>query len=215
MTVVPTSRGATMTTFLRQHAARAAGPDDRVAMSRSLSSAFADDPVFAWCFPDCRSRLDLLPDFFAAFVGVFARHGQSHVVDVAGAVSGVALWAPPGAAPVHPDDADAFDAEVAAICGASLERVATCSSLFEDAHPHGAAWYLQFLGVRAGLQGRGLGSVLLQHVLDRADHAGEAAFLVATSPRNKVLYERHGFRTTTAIALPDGPPAFAMWRDPR
>jgi ribosomal protein S18 acetylase RimI-like enzyme len=87
--------------------------------------------------------------------------------------------------------------------------------LFGAAHPHEPAWYLQFLGVDPAYQGRGLGSALLRDVLDAADESGQAAYLEASSDRNRALYERHGFAHLGDLTLPDGPTAYAMWRDPR
>jgi len=37
---------------------------------------------------------------------------------------------------------------------------------------------------------------------------------VATSARKRGLYERHGFACVRDLTLPDGPAAFAMWREP-
>jgi hypothetical protein len=50
--------------------------------------------------------------------------------------------------------------------------------------------------------------------LERRDREGAAAYLEATSDRNRALYERHGFRAQGAIPLPDGPTLWRMWRDP-
>ena len=67
----------------------------------------------------------------------------------------------------------------------------------------------------AGGQGRvGRDAAVLAPVLQRADRAGHPAYLEATSPRNKALYERHGFRTATPFAVAGGPPLWPMWRDP-
>ena len=55
---------------------------------------------------------------------------------------------------------------------------------------------------------------LLRDILDVADRNGEAAYLEATSDLNRRLYERHGFRWVADLPMPDGPTAYAMWRDP-
>ncbi|MDP9345553.1 MAG: GNAT family N-acetyltransferase, partial [Actinomycetota bacterium] len=45
---------------------------------------------------------------------------------------------------------------------------------------------------------------------------GLPAYLEASSPRNRALYERHGFSVTEELKLPrNGPPLWLMWRDPR
>ena len=65
-------------------------------------------------------------------------------------------------------------------------------------------------------QGRGLGAALLNAVLERCDRERVPAFLEASRPRNRDLYERHGFAVTEEFRLGRGaPPQWRMWREPR
>lgn len=197
----------------------AAGVDVRTAslfdipwIAGALSAAFVDDPVFVWTIPREDRRQIVLPGFFTVFTAAFQRHGHVHrTVDGTAA----ALWVPPGFAAIADDEADAFAAALEEICGPDAERVLTVSALLEEHHPHEPAWYLNFLGVEPASQGRGIGSALLRHVLDTADRCAAAACLDATSPRNRRLYEAHGFVATGEIQVPDGPPMWPMWRDPQ
>ena len=53
-------------------------------------------------------------------------------------------------------------------------------------------------------------------MLQRADADGLPAYHEATSPRNRALYERHGYVNQGELVLPDGGPTlWRMWRDPR
>lgn len=56
--------------------------------------------------------------------------------------------------------------------------------------PH---YYLFALGVHPDAQGRGLGSLLTNDMLGRADREGMPTYLETQSPRNLELYERLGF----------------------
>ncbi len=79
--------------------------------------------------------------------------------------------------------------------------------------PH---YYLQFLAVLPALQSRGIGSALLRHGLERSDAEGTPVYFESTSPRNRALYERHGFVCQRVFTLPDGGPELScMWRDPQ
>ena len=197
---------------------RRAGADDRTQVVRVLSAAFLDDPVFEWIVPSRDERAALLPGVFEAFAEAYAHHDETHVVVRVGtpeaAVSGVGLWAPPGSEPILPHVEDDFYTRIADVAGAHLERFGTVGEIFGAAHPTDPCWFLSLLGVDAGHQGRGFGSAVLREVLDAADRAGEAAYLEATNERNRALYERHGFRHVGDLTLPDGPTAYAMWRDP-
>ena len=197
---------------------RRAGVDDRTQVVRVLTAAFLDDPVFEWIVPSRDERTALLPGVFDAFAEAYAHHDETHVVvpgDTSEAVvSGVSLWAPPGAEPILPHVEDRFYARIAEVAGAHLERFGTVGEVFGAAHPTAPCWFLSLIGVDAGHQGRGLGSTVLREVLDAADRSGEAAYLEATNERNRALYERHGFRHVGDLTLPDGPTSYAMWRDP-
>ncbi len=97
-----------------------------------------------------------------------------------------------------------------------LERSALIGSAMAEHHPHHADhWYLMAIGVQPEAQGRGLGGVLLAHTLNQLDERGEAAYLEATSPRSRRLYERFGFEVAGEFAPDGGPPLWPMWREPR
>jgi ribosomal protein S18 acetylase RimI-like enzyme len=75
-------------------------------------------------------------------------------------------------------------------------------------------YYLAIVGVAPAAQGRGLGSRLMFPMLSEADAGGVAAYLEASSPRSRLLYERHGFEVVEEMRLPSGGPAiWRMWRD--
>ena len=68
--------------------------------------------------------------------------------------------------------------------------------------------------IQPAVQGLGLGSALMRATLVGVDAAGEPAYLEATSPDNRRLYERHGFEVVRELPLPGGPSLYAMWREP-
>ena len=128
--------------------------------------------------------------------------------------SGAAVWLPPGAT-FMPEDEARFETAFVAAAGEDVERLGMLSATMDEAHPTEPHHYLMLLGVVPDQQGTGVGSALLRSILDVADAAGEPAYLEATSPRNRELYERHGFEVTGELRCADCPPLWAMWRDPR
>jgi predicted N-acetyltransferase YhbS len=84
----------------------------------------------------------------------------------------------------------------------------------ESRRPRSPHWLLLYLGVVPERQGRGLGGTLLDAGLARADADGLPAYLVASSPGSRRLYERHGFRVQREVRLLRGPPVWPMLREP-
>ncbi len=184
---------------------------DVPGIASTLARAFFEDPVFRWAYPNDDRRREVLPGIFTPFAEAFQRHDETYVADHIG---GTALWAPPGQAPVDDEHADEFNQRLERAAGADGERMFKVAELIDEHHPHGSYYYLQLLAVEPDSQGRGIGSALLEHMLERCDREGARAYLDATSPRNKRLYERHGFRATGQFAPDGGPPLWAMWREP-
>lgn len=186
--------------------------DDRDAVIRALSEAFADDPVFSWIYPDAETRHRVLPGFFA----LFEEHSRDRGGNlIAGGGHGAAIWVPPGQSLVDPEDEEAFGTALVSLSPADAERLAVSDQVFDANHPSEPHWYLSLLGVTDERRGTGLGSALLRTATARCDEAGMPAYLEATNLDNRRLYERHGFVVTADIVLPDGPTSYAMWREPQ
>ena len=188
---------------------RPAVAGDAPGLAAALAGAFDDDPVFRWFSPDDGRRRAMLPGFFGVFIEAFAQHGEMYTdADVAGA----ALWAAPGVDPIGASPA--YAERLAQITGVDAARLFEIVELLEAHTPAEPHHHLMFLGVLPDRQGRGLGGALMAPVLARCDRDGAAAYLEATSDRNRALYERHGFRAHGTIPLPGGPALWRMWRDP-
>jgi ribosomal protein S18 acetylase RimI-like enzyme len=181
-------------------------------IASTLARAFFDDPVFRWVCPDEQRRRQLLPAFFTLIAQTLQRHDEIHL---SADGTAAALWVPPGQPPVPDEQAEAFGHRLEQMAGVDAERVLAISKLIGEHHPPGSYRFLQFIGVEPAGQGRGAGSALLAHMLEHCDRERVPAYLDATSPLNKRLYERHGFRAGDAYAPKGGPPLWPMWREPR
>jgi ribosomal protein S18 acetylase RimI-like enzyme len=193
-----------------RHDVRRARPDDAAAVSSVLAAAFTDDPVFRWIVPDDELRPAVNRRMFDLLVEVLAPHDDAWTT--ADGVHGAALWVPHGRPAMSEDVAESFGAQLVELLAPHDDRLGQLMEAMEAAHPAEPHEYLWFLGVAPAAQGRGVGGSLLAPVLERADRAGHPAYLEATSPRNRALYERHGFVAMDPIAAPGGPPLWPMWR---
>ncbi len=202
-----------MTTIAITHPhVRRATPSETESVSCALTAAFHDDPVFGWLLPDRATRGMRVRTFFDIVVDILAVHDDTWTTSAG--VTGAALWVPFGRAPMSDERGERFADECAAICDPHADRVLELLAAMDERHPHEPHEYLWFAGVVPTAQGRGIGSSLIAPVLDRADRQCRPAYLEATSPRSKALYERHGFRASAPFSVADGPPLWPMWRDP-
>lgn len=192
-------------------AIRRAGEGDREAVTRLLDDAFQNDPVSSWVFPDAEDRRRKHSLLMGAFLGIVLEEGY---VDVTEDGSACALWLPVPAE-AHEGDEDG-PAQLREAVDPGNERIEQIARATAEIHPAGTAHeYLWFIGVAPGRQGEGLGTALIQHVLDRCDRERLPAYLEASNARSCALYERLGFTFMgRMVDLPDGPPMWPMWREP-
>lgn len=195
---------------------RNAGTPDAAAITAVLCRAFDADPVMNWVLRQDAGRGAAFEWMFGLSMALTLPHGEVYTTDD---LTGAALWTPPGKWSwragwfTQLKQAPGF---VRSIGVRRLRRVALAVAALEARHPTQPHFYLFQLAVDPPVQGRGIGSALLQHVLRRCDRDGLPAYLENSNPRNTPLYERHGFKTSERHLMGgDGPPLWLMWREPR
>jgi GNAT superfamily N-acetyltransferase len=160
-------------------------------------------------FPDPHQYLTYFPKIVPLMGGGAFDAGSAYCTDDFAAAS---LWLPPG---VHSDAEGLAQLAATAIAASDQEKVFSFLGQMGTYHPTEPHWYLPFIAVDPMHQGKGLGSALLIHALQACDHEQLPAYLEATSPDSRRLYERHGFEALGEIQAADSPPLFPMLRKPR
>jgi GNAT superfamily N-acetyltransferase len=173
----------------------------------TITMAFSNDPVVRWVFRDANQYLTFWPRFVKAFAGGAFEKGTGDSMDDYG---GVGLWLPPG---VEADEETVGAITAEAVPAAEQGEVFAFLDQMGEFHPTEPHWYLPLMGVDVTKQGRGYGSALLRHALERCDRDRLPAYLEATSPLNKALYERHGFEELGVIQAGGSPPMWPMLRN--
>ncbi|GIG24186.1 GNAT family N-acetyltransferase [Cellulomonas denverensis] len=190
---------------------------DLDAAADLLAEGFAADPLIGAVLPgDPDRRRARLARFYRVWLHA---PEDGRVIDLArradGEIVGVAVWHAPGA-PEHRASPRLAWRVWRALGSAGSRAWARMERAFAAARPADPHWYLSDVVVSGRARGEGVGSALLGHRLAAADQAGAAAYLEATSPGSRRLYERLGFTARGPIGgLPgDGVPPESMWRDP-
>jgi RimJ/RimL family protein N-acetyltransferase len=98
--------------------------------------------------------------------------------------------------------------------GMRLSRASRTQAFFEREHLREPHYYVRYVGVATGFQGRRLVTALLRPTLDRCDREGLPAYLEASSDRSAALYEPLGLVHLGELRLPGGPPFWPMRRPP-
>jgi hypothetical protein len=119
------------------------GPDEQSRVYDTLTSAFANDPVERWLYPDLAEYRKHFPDFLAAFGG---RAFQAETVWRLGDFAAVALWLPPR---TDPDGERIVSMLTASVSTPQHDDLFAVLEAMDAAHPRYPHWYLPWFGVHA------------------------------------------------------------------
>jgi GNAT superfamily N-acetyltransferase len=190
---------------------RPANSADVPQLAQALVRAFHDDPVMQYLLkPAKQAKGSGL--FFESTAKRDLEHGQ---VWTTPGIEGGALWSAPGQWRLGGTELLKMTPMVVRAFGTGLLKALKTLSIVEKVHPTEPHWYLGVLGTDPATQGKGIGSALLQPVLDMCDTEGLPAYLESSKDRNVPFYARHGFTVTREVQLSDGPKLWCMWREPQ
>lgn len=191
-----------------------AQPDQWKTLGEVMARSFDDDPIWMWICQDATKRRAHVGSLFGELIRpqVLASNGYTTADE-----GGVAVWAPPGE--WKGTFGRTLRCAVPAVRSMGLGHVWSrlgMQSHLERIHPTEPHWYLEFLATDPPMQGKGVGTAVLQPVLDECDRTGVPAFLESSKESNLAYYARFGFVVTNQVDLPGGcPPMWQMWRDPK
>jgi len=174
---------------------------NRPQLARLFADGFIDDPVWTAIMPTRRLRRHLIQ----AEINAGLRHvGTGRALDVAyldDRIAGALLLTPPedGVEP-PPGIIERAMASVEQFVPA-LRRGIKHQEAIDQYQPEEPHWYLTDIVVSPDMQGRGVGSALLEHRLELS--GDDPIFLEATTAGSARVYQRHGFHPPAhASALP-------------
>jgi ribosomal protein S18 acetylase RimI-like enzyme len=188
------------------------GERHRVAVTRTLASAFFDDPAIQWILRNEQTRAAALDKMFD---WQFDVHRTNGIVSSSADGEVAALWVPPGKVHYEGRLTLPFLFKMFGIFGLSLARGKQIGDAIHAHLPAGENWlYLRYLGVHPDAQGKGWGGRAIRAGIAEANARGVPTCLETNNPENVGLYHRFGYRTISEWDVCDGGPHFwTMTRD--
>ena len=181
-----------------------------------LARAFRQDPGMRTYFRDMppEEQVKRLCRAYQAELGACMRRGIPVCLRETGVLTAVAVIWPPTTYPVSA--LEQIEILVRALAGQRPYRLGTLLQWLHGIQklaPKEPHFYLGWLGVEPSCQGQGMGSTLLQFLIEQADEAQVGCYLETDNPRNLPLYERFGFRVVgeEEIVIAHH---WLMWREP-
>ena len=185
--------------------------------SEVMGEAFLNDPMWKYLVPDEARRARVVSLSMNILVRYSLLYGE---ITTTPTLDGVACWLPPG------ETTPIFSRLVLiGIRSAPLQlgwtgfrRYIAIENYCGEVHKRivpGMHWYLWGLGVKPSRQGLGIGGMLMQPVLARADTDRLPCYLETTNEKNMPFYEKHGFNVVSDGEVPRyGLHVWTMLREP-
>jgi len=187
-----------------------AGPERLTVVATVLGRAFVTEPMMCWPLgPPEEDLKERLVQSFEYFLETLIELGMVWEADRG---AGAAVWIPPDQRESW-EEAQIRDRRVYALMKDGGRRWDGFWEWVASRIPDESLWHLDSVGVAPEMQGRGIGSALIEFGLGRVRVTGNSAVLETGSSRNLALYERYGFRVMEDLDPPGGGPHvwFMRW----
>jgi ribosomal protein S18 acetylase RimI-like enzyme len=176
----------------------------RLEVASSLAKAFQSDPLYSYVIPDERKREKALLWLMQKVVDYSVLYGKGLTTHLK---EGGIFWLPPGQTKLTL--LRIFRTGLYAIVFKfgiiSYRKFDDNMSYTDEIHERFATdphWYLWAIGVNPSFQGKGIGSKLMQPVLNVANHNHLSCYLETHNEHNIRFYENHGFKVVNEGRIP-------------
>ncbi len=179
-----------------------------------LTRAFFYDDLVEYMFPDEEFRRSFLPWLYARWVAVLANYKSVFVDDE---VRGVIVCIPPELELNVPLWGQIREGLLLTIPKLGMRRIWRPLRVLLDnrrrtkAEAVPRSWVIDILGVSPEYQRKGIGSLLVGEVLNRARSGRVPAYVITHKLENIQFYQKNGFKLIKIInSLPGGPPTCSL-----
>jgi GNAT superfamily N-acetyltransferase len=177
-----------------------------------FADAFVNDPVFRFLRPGRLRQQARLRTMFAVEMELYVLRNGGTLWTTSG-YDGAVAELPPGAWEMPKTTTGKEALRWLWAFRSRLPRAIGVQKAMATRHIREPHFYVRTVGVRTAMQGQGVGSMLMQPTLEKADSAGLPTYIEASTERSAALYERLGFLHMGVFELPEGgPPVWPMRR---
>jgi len=158
--------------------------------------AFTDYPMITSYWPDRGRRARHLEWYWACAVKYGLRYGEAYTTSD---VAGISVWLPPGQTHITTwryVRAGYLPLPLKMGVKQFFTQTMKGDKLVHQVHEEiisGPHWYLFIIAVDPDRQGRGIGTMLMQPGLEKADTQGLPCYVETHDERNVPFYLKHGF----------------------
>lgn len=194
-------------------------PGQKKKASEVVAASFYDYPMFMFYFPDPKRRTRYLPWYLENVLNCALRYGEVYTNPE---ISGVIFTLPPGHTKISDWEylQNGFLLTPFLLGFHNYKQSMECEYFVYDTHekllkdrPH---IYLWGLAVNPQYKRKGIGSALLQPVLEKADTQKMPVYLETHDEKNVKYYQRHGFDVIHTDTIPKHDlPIWCMLREPK
>ncbi len=195
---------------------RTATAGDVAAISATLARAFFDDPLKLFLAGGKELTAERAAPFFTAFQKIQMPHGHVYTASVGGVEhAAAAIWSPPGHWKIPVRQVLRYSPAFLRLYGLRFIPNLQVLTDLEKRHPPEPHYYLEIIGTDPAHQGKGLGTALIQPMVEQADVEGVGMYLESSKLSNVPFYARFGFEVREELThRRNGPRQWLMWRDP-
>ena len=197
---------------MRQFTIQKASSDDAEKLADVSARAFEHDPLTEWLVESHSNALKAERQMFLAEWNNSKHYGLIYTDEDR---QGVAVWKPPGASVTIGNRIRQIWTMIGSIklYRRTLAKIRLLLNI-EKARTLEPHYYLSLLAVTPEMQGKGLGTALIQPILDLCDKDGIPAYLETETESNVGFYSRKGFIVRQEILTSDGKSkVWTMWRN--
>jgi ribosomal protein S18 acetylase RimI-like enzyme len=165
--------------------------------AKVLLRAFHYEPLKIYLFPNEKIRDEMAVCYFEFMLRYVILFGEAYATSPN--LEGAALWLPSEYAKMTPElMAKAGVEELMAKTGSEfMARIKPLNDVIDNKHAQNAPfrhWYLAFIGVDPGFQGKGFFGKLIKPMFSRFKRENIPCYLETESERNLEIYTHYGFK---------------------